>query len=71
MDRALVGALIYTALGMMYTALHTPLLGRLESLFSAQFTVFADLIAVAASIALWPILLGSAFVCGTSGCGLL
>ncbi|WP_260761833.1 hypothetical protein [Mycobacterium sp. SMC-4] len=70
-DRALLVALLYTVAGVIYTAANIPLLGRLESLFNPQFTVFADLIAVAASVALWPILLASALLCDTAGCGVL
>lgn len=71
LDRALVVALVYTVIGAVYTGFNVPVLDRLESLFSAQFTVFADLVAVGASVALWPILLVSSWVCGEAGCGVL
>ncbi|BBX18801.1 hypothetical protein CRI77_01460 [Mycolicibacterium duvalii] len=71
LDRALLAALIYIAFGVVYTGLHIPVLVQVESVLNPQFTVFADLIAVAATVALWPLLLGSALVCGAAGCGVL
>ncbi|MGE2832792.1 hypothetical protein [Mycobacterium sp. SMC-4] len=71
LDRALVLALVYTAIGAVYIGLNVPVLDRLESLFSAQFTVFADLVAVAAAVVLWPVLLISSWACGEVGCGVL
>ena len=68
-DRALLAALAYTALGAIYLGFNVPVLDRLESLFSTQFTVFADLIAVATAVVLWPLLLITAWACGTAGCG--
>ncbi|MGE2732290.1 hypothetical protein ACQI4F_22730 [Mycolicibacterium vaccae] len=70
-DRALVLALIYTAIGAVYTGFNVPVLDRLESLFSAQFTVFADLVAVGTAVLLWPALLISGWTCGDPGCGVL
>ncbi|MGE2733751.1 hypothetical protein [Mycolicibacterium vaccae] len=70
-DRALVLALIYTVIGAVYTGFNVPVLDRLEALFSAQFTVFADLIAVGAAVVLWPALLVSGWTCGDPGCSVL
>nr|ABP42510.1 hypothetical protein Mflv_0014 [Mycolicibacterium gilvum PYR-GCK] len=70
-DRALLVALAYTAIGVVYLGFNVPVLDRLEALFSAQFTVFADLVAVVAAVVLWPLLLISSWACGTVGCGVL
>lgn len=70
-DRALIVALLYTVAGAIYTGFNVPVLDRLESLFSAQFTVFADMIAVGAAVVLWPALLISSWACGQTGCGVL
>ncbi|STZ41665.1 hypothetical protein [Mycolicibacterium gilvum] len=70
-DRALLVALAYTAIGVVYLGFNVPVLDRLEALFSAQFTVFADLVAIVAAVVLWPLLLVSSWVCGTAGCGVL
>lgn len=63
-------ALIYTVFGVGYAALHIELIGQLESALSADFTIFANIAALVATVALWPLLLVSALVCGVAGCGL-
>ena len=70
-DRALLLALAYTLIGAVYLFFNVPVLDRLEALFSAQFTVFADLVAIGAAVMLWPLLLISSWVCGAAGCGVL
>ena len=71
LDLALQGALVYVVVGVLYTMLHIELMDRLETVLSAQFTVFADYAALAVMIVLWPLLLGTSLVCGVAGCGVL
>ncbi|MGV0793967.1 addiction module protein [Mycolicibacterium sp. XJ1819] len=62
-------ALGYLIFGVIYTALHIELMGELESALSGDFTIFADLAALAVMVALWPVLLVSSHLCGVAGCG--
>lgn len=71
LDLALQGALVYVVAGVLYTILHIELMGLLERVLSAQFTVFADYAALAVMIGMWPLLLGTSWVCGVSGCGVM
>jgi hypothetical protein len=62
--------LFYTIIGVIYTVFHIELMGELRSALSGEFTIFADLAALAAMVSGWPFLLGSSLVCGVAGCGL-
>jgi hypothetical protein len=61
--------LVYIVIGVGYAFFHIELMSQLESALTATFTTFADLAALAVTIACWPILWGTALVCGVSGCG--
>jgi hypothetical protein len=60
----------YTVIGVGYAMLHIELIGQLESYLSGDFTIFANLAALAAAVALWPLLLTSSLLCGVAGCGM-
>ena len=62
--------LIYIVTGVGFTVMHIELMSVLESVLSGQFTIFADLAALAVMVAGWPFLWGSSLVCGVAGCGL-
>jgi len=66
--RAILG---YVIAGFVYLVLHIELADRLERALSAQFTAFADYVALAVMVTLWPLLLVSSWVCGDAGCGLI
>ncbi|MCV7282810.1 addiction module protein [Mycolicibacterium flavescens] len=70
LELALWIALIYTVVGVVYAAFHIELIGQLEAALSGDFTIFANIAALVATVALWPVLLLTAFVCGVAGCGL-
>jgi len=71
MELVLRGILAYVVIGFVFTGLHVELVGLLENQLSAQFTVFADYAALAVMVVGWPLLLGSALVCGIAGCGVI
>jgi hypothetical protein len=62
--------LVYVIVGVVYATLHIELIDHLESVLSSQFTIFADIAALATTVACWPFLWGTALACGVSGCGL-
>ena len=61
----------YMIVGFVYLMLHIELSDRLEKALSAQFTVFADYVALAVMVTMWPLLLASSWVCGDAGCGVI
>jgi hypothetical protein len=69
LEVALWVLLIYTVFGVGYALFHIELMGQLQHALSGTFPIFADIAALAVMVALWPLLLGSALVCGVSGCG--
>ena len=71
MEMLLRALLVYVEIGVVYTGLHIELLDQMEHRLSGPFTVFADYAALAALMTAWPLLLGSALICGVAGCGLL
>ncbi|WP_137147981.1 addiction module protein [Mycolicibacterium sp. CR10] len=71
MEMVLRAILVYVVIGVVYTGLHIELLDQLEHRLSGPFTVFGDYAALAATMTMWPLLLGSALVCGVAGCGLI
>ncbi len=72
LELALWIALVYTVFGGVgYALFHIELIGQLEAALSGDFTIFANIAALVFTVALWPLLLLSALVCGgVSGCGL-
>ena len=62
--------LFYIIVGVIYTVFHIELMGELRSALSGEFTIFADIAALAAMVAFWPFLLLTSLVCGVAGCGL-
>ncbi|SEH50014.1 hypothetical protein SAMN04489835_0580 [Mycolicibacterium rutilum] len=70
LELALWIALVYTVFGVGYALFHIELIGQLEAALSGDFTIFANIAALVFTVALWPLLLLSALVCGVSGCGL-
>lgn len=62
--------LIYLIFGVIYTAFHIELIAVLRSVLSGQFTIFADIAALAVMVAGWPFLLVTSWACGVAGCGL-
>jgi hypothetical protein len=71
LEFALRMLLVYIVVGFVYTGTHIELLDQLENQLSAAFTVFADYAALAVMMSAWPLLLGSAMVCGVAGCGVI
>lgn len=68
-ELALWITLIYTVFGVAYAMFHIELIGQLEAALSGDFTIFANLAALAVTVALWPLLFVSSVVCGVAGCG--
>ncbi|OBI82388.1 addiction module protein [Mycobacterium sp. E740] len=62
-------ALVYTVFGVGYAMFHIELIGQLEAALSGDFTIFANIAALAVAVGLWPLLLGSSLACGVAGCG--
>lgn len=69
LELALWTTLIYTVFGVGYALLHIELIGQLEAALSGDFTIFANIAALVVTVALWPLLLISSWVCGVAGCG--
>lgn len=68
-ELALWITLVYTVIGVGYAMFHIELIGQLEAALSGDFTIFANIAALAVTVALWPLLLISSLVCGVAGCG--
>ena len=49
-------ALFYIIVGVVYAVFHIELMGELRSALSGEFTIFADIAALAAMVAFWPFL---------------
>ncbi len=71
LEVALWVLLVYTVIGVGYAMLHIELIGQLEAALSGDFTIFANLAALATAVALWPLLLISSLACGVAACGML
>ncbi|MCG5432061.1 addiction module protein [Mycobacterium sp. MYCO198283] len=71
LEAALWAALGHILVGVLYTTLHIELMGQLSAALSPRLTVFADLAGLLTMVALWPVLLASAWLCGVTGCGLI
>lgn len=69
LELALWMTLIYTVFGVGYALFHIELIGQLEAALSGDFTIFANIAALAVTVALWPLLLISSLACGVAGCG--
>ena len=63
--------LFYTVIGVGYAILHIELIGQLEHALSDDLSVFANIASVFVTVAAWPLLLGTSWVCGVAGCGLV
>jgi hypothetical protein len=70
-ELVLRGALVYLVFGVVYIGTHIELLDQLEHQLSGPFTVFGDYAALAVMVTAWPLLLGSALICGVSACGVI
>ena len=62
--------LVYIIFGVIYTAFHIELISVLRGVLSGQFTIFADIAALAVMVGGWPFLLVTSWGCGVAGCGL-
>jgi hypothetical protein len=69
LEVALWVLLAYTVIGVGYAVFHIELMGQLEHALNGTFPIFADIAALAVMVAMWPLLLGSALLCGVAGCG--
>lgn len=69
LELALWILLVYILIGVVYAAFHIELMAELEAAFAGTFTIFADLAALAVTIAGWPLLWITSLLCDTAGCG--
>jgi hypothetical protein len=70
LEVALWITLFYVIVGVIYAVLHIELISQLRNALAGQLTIFADIAALAVTVAGWPFLFVTSIVCGASGCGL-